>query len=122
MLAPITHRCDGRISRDGGYAPESEKIPCPAFRRADGMIENSIQCGEPCSWIMGKSGHGTPPWETVNGLRRDPGEPDAPPFDPGTESEAHEACPFCPKKFFTAQSLRQHVADKHPRTTHARQS
>lgn len=77
--SPITHRCDGRISPDGGYCEEENKIACPAFRRADGTVEGSAQCGEPCSWIMGKAGHGNPPWQTnADGTRRDPGEPDAP--------------------------------------------
>lgn len=75
--APVTHRCDGRISPDGGYCDEDDKVDCQAFRRADGTVENSIQCGEPCDWIMGKSGHGIPTWTTNEvGNRRDPGQPD----------------------------------------------
>lgn len=36
-----------------------------------------------------------------------------PPFEPGSDSAAEAACPHCPRKFFTAASLKQHVRDKH---------
>lgn len=70
MRAPVTHRCTSVI-----YAIGDGEVDCHALRRADGTVEDT--CGEPCSWVMGKSGYGFPPWEPVNGLRRDPSEPDA---------------------------------------------
>lgn len=77
MPSHITHKCDGMISPDGRYCEAHERIPCPAVRYSDGTVANSMQCGEPCSWIMGKSGHGNPPWElNSNGTRRNILEPD----------------------------------------------
>jgi hypothetical protein len=64
--APITHRCGRRLY----------ETTCEAVRRADGTIEGNALCGEPCDWVMGKAGHGTPPWQTVDGMRRDPSTPD----------------------------------------------
>jgi hypothetical protein len=76
MVAPITHRCDGKISPGGGWCGEADKVDCPAFRRADGTIEKNIECGEPCPWVMGKSGYGHPPWQAVDGVRCEPAAPD----------------------------------------------
>lgn len=38
----------------------------------------------------------------------------APPFVGGSDSAAKEACPYCPRKIYTARSLRQHIGDAHP--------
>lgn len=68
MTAPITHRCNDTY--------EYGTIKCQAVRHADGTITGA-GCGEPCSWIMGKGGHGIPPWTTTpEGYRRNPCEPD----------------------------------------------
>lgn len=54
----LTHECDGEMSSDGGSG--SERVSCDGKRYSDGTFEGG--CGEPCSWIMEKSGHGKPPW------------------------------------------------------------
>lgn len=51
-MANITHRCNQRHGR--------RDIPCTAFRTDDGFLHRT--CGEPCSWVMGKGGHGEPPY------------------------------------------------------------
>jgi hypothetical protein len=73
--SPITHRCDGRHSPDGASCPAEKTVACAGFRRSDGSLEQT--CGEPCSWSMGKAGHGLPPWTTLDGMRFDPSTPDA---------------------------------------------
>ncbi len=71
--APITHRCTGSY--------EYGDIKCTMARHADGTFSGD-GCGEPCSWIMGKSGHGDPPWQTsADNMRQDPTIP-----DPGFEA------------------------------------
>ena len=73
----ITHKCDGMISPNGGYCEAHERVLCPATRSSNGAIFDSERCGEPCDWIMGKAGHGNPPWEVnADGTRRNPQEPD----------------------------------------------
>lgn len=68
LKAPITHRCNGTY--------EYGETKCTMARHADGTF-SGIGCGEPCSWIIGKSGHGEPPWQTLEGnIRRNPCEPD----------------------------------------------
>lgn len=67
MLAPITHRCDGTYDYD---------VKCSMVRHADGIFTGH-GCGELCSWIMGKSGHGVPPWKlNPDGTRFNPTVPD----------------------------------------------
>jgi hypothetical protein len=57
----LTHRCD----IEG----------CSGKRYSSGRIEDN--CGEPCSWIMGKTGHGIPPWKPdADGYRAEPSQPD----------------------------------------------
>lgn len=59
MSDQVTHRCTGHVySDDAGYLGPQER--CPAYRTADGKYHDT--CGEPCSWIMMKSGHGEPAW------------------------------------------------------------
>ena len=65
--ARITHRCVA--------AYEYGTIACEGKRHSDGTIAGRT-CGDACSWIMGKAGHGSPPWHNVNDERRDPFEPD----------------------------------------------
>jgi hypothetical protein len=45
--------CDGKI--------DYESRPCEAKLLINGEIQG-YTCGEPCSWIMKKSGHGEPPF------------------------------------------------------------
>ncbi len=47
-------RCDGTMSEDGGSG--GERIPCDGVRRSDGSVSGG--CAEPCSFVMGKAGHG----------------------------------------------------------------
>lgn len=52
-MAEITHRCNQSHGK--------RDIPCTASRDSMGFLHNT--CGEPCPWVMGKGGHGDPPWE-----------------------------------------------------------
>lgn len=51
--AIITHRCTTQHGK--------RDLPCTAYRDSMGFLHRT--CGEPCAWVMGKSGHGDPPWE-----------------------------------------------------------
>jgi hypothetical protein len=70
MSRKPTHYCD--YMYDDHYShPEL----CCGVRYSDGSFENT--CGEPCSWVMGKQGHGQPPWPlNPDGTRFDPAAPD----------------------------------------------
>ena len=68
-MAKITHRCDGTMYLNGPLDGE----PCDGRRYSDGTVKGG--CGEPCSWVCGKSGYGNPPWPTGKGNTRiDPGK------------------------------------------------
>jgi hypothetical protein len=50
-------------------------VLCDGKRFADGTVEGG--CGESCSWAIGKSGYGDPPWPiNGDGTRYDPTIPD----------------------------------------------
>lgn len=71
----LTHRCDGQKQNDDYQVSQDFHVPCKAVRYSDGTVEGT--CGEPCSWIMGKSGYGVPPWESnAKNERMNPLEPD----------------------------------------------
>lgn len=71
----ITHRCDSEKSEDGGSC--SRRVACDGARWSDGTMTGG--CAEPCFWVMGKTGYGTPPWTPdAEGHRCDPWQPDPP--------------------------------------------
>ena len=71
----ITHRCIDDMLAPGEFSG-GERVRCNGVRYNNGNLEDG--CGEPCSWMMGKSSHGKPPWQTTpDGYRTDPGEPDS---------------------------------------------
>lgn len=73
MVRYVTNRCDS--AHDHGERLGADAYPCEAVRYNDGTMDKT--CGEPCSWVMGKGGHGKPPWQTnPDGTRFDPSIPD----------------------------------------------
>jgi hypothetical protein len=70
MTEPIvTHRCTAEID---GAEYGHKKVMCAGVRTSDGKFHNT--CHEPCRWIMGKTGEGSPPWPEPKPF--DPTEPD----------------------------------------------
>ena len=80
----VTHVCTTRLTEDGSANSYSGEVlyRCGAERWSDGTVVGA-RCGEPCSWIMGKAGHGEPPWRNLPGnVRCNPHVPDGHPEAP----------------------------------------
>jgi hypothetical protein len=53
----IVRRCTSTRVDD-----DMNNVPCVAYLDDRGEVHDG--CGEPCSWVMRKSGYGAPPWRT----------------------------------------------------------
>jgi hypothetical protein len=53
----IVQRCTSTRVDD-----DMNNVPCAAYLDDRGEVHDG--CGEPCSWVMRKSGHGDPPWRS----------------------------------------------------------
>lgn len=58
-MTEIVRRCVDYRLAPGAFSGEAE-VCCSGYMTDDGEVHDT--CGEPCRWIMRKSGHGDPPW------------------------------------------------------------